>query len=480
MTVVDMLVRDAKVVIPGIGIVERSIVVDDGKVRALSHDRVDADVVIDGSKPGLYAIPGAVDPHVHYGVFTPIERAAETESRAAALGGVTTMMRMLRLYAPYRERLDTHLEASKGSHIVDYAYHASMLMDEHTEEMEFCVARGVTSFKIYMNLKGDIGSIYMDMDPYSRDLVQGKVDTTERMIEATIAKAASLSCITLVHAEDPEICSMRMKEAREQGLDGLKAWSTARPAESEHKAIAFVTDMAKRYGAELYIVHIGSSLAIYAVMDARRSGNGSSSSSRVYAETCPHYLTHTHEFDIRGKVVPPLRSKDDVASVWEAVINGVIDCIGSDHVANRLDMKISNGDVWTALAGFPGIATILPVMLSEGVNKGRITLERLVELTSLNASRIFGLEGKGSIAVGNDADIVLVDLDKEQRVRPEILYSYSDYTIYDGMVLRGWPVYTILRGRVIMEDGVVVGERGYGRYIARVPKHNTTRDRVDK
>ncbi len=471
MTVVDMLIRDARVVIPGIGIVERNIVVDDCKVIALSNDGVDADLVIDGSRPGLYAIPGAVDPHVHYGVFTPIERAAETESRSAAVGGVTTMMRMLRLYAPYRERLDTHLEASKGSHIVDYAYHASMLMDEHPEEMEFCVGKGITSFKLYMNLRGDIGSIYMDMDPYSSDLVQGMVDTTERLVEATVAKAASLSCITLVHAEDPGICSVRMKEARARGLDGLKAWSTARPAESEHKAIAFVTDVAERYGAELYIVHIGSSLAIDAVIDARSHSN-----SRVYAETCPHYLTHTYEFDIRGKVVPPLRSKDDVARVWEAVINGVIDCIGSDHVANRLAMKMGHGDVWTALAGFPGTATILPVMLSEGVNKGRITLERLVELTSLNPARIFGLEGKGSIAVGNDADIVLIDLDKEQRVRPEILCSYSDYTIYDGMVLKGWPIYTILRGRVIMEDGIVVGERGYGRYIARAPKHITTRD----
>ncbi|MEM0367672.1 MAG: amidohydrolase family protein [Candidatus Nitrosocaldus sp.] len=479
MTVVDMLIRDAKVVIPSIGIVETNVVVDDGKVRALSNDRVDADIVIDASRPRLYAIPGAIDPHVHYGVFTPIDRAAETESRSAAVGGVTTMMRMLRLYASYRDKLDMHLEASKGSHIVDYAYHASVLMDEHTEEMESCVSRGITSFKLYMNLKGDIGSIYMDIDPYSSDLVHERVDTTERMIEATIARAASLSCTTLVHAEDPEICSREMKKAREQGFDGLKAWSDARPAESEYKAIAFVTDIARRYGAELYIVHLGSSLAIDAVRNARRGSNNSSSSSRVYAETCPHYLTHTYEFDIRGKVVPPLRSKDDVARIWDAIINSIIDCIGSDHVANRLDMKLGSGDVSTALAGFPGIATILPVMLSEGVNKGRITLERLVELTSLNAARIFGLEGKGSIAVGSDADIVLVDLDKEQRVRPEMLCSYSDYTIYDGMVLKGWPVCTILRGRVIMEDGRVVGERGYGKYITRTPRAQRSQRLID-
>ncbi|MEM1959237.1 MAG: dihydroorotase family protein [Candidatus Nitrosocaldus sp.] len=468
-TVADMLIRDARVVIPGVGVVDANIVVDDGKVKSLTRDRVDADVSIDASKPGVYVIPGAIDPHVHYGVFTPIDKAAETESRSAAVGGVTTMMRMLRLYSSYRAKLDMHLEASKGSHLVDYAYHASILLDEHLDEMEFCVGKGITSFKVYMNLRGDIGGIYMDIDPYSDTLVYGKVNTTQEMVEAAIARAAMLSCITLVHAEDPEICSREMKRVKEQGLNGLKAWSDARPAEAEEKAIAYVTDVARRYGASIYIVHVGSSKALQVLAENKRRRNGS---SKVYVETCPHYLTHTHCFDLRGKVVPPLRSKDDVAMVWDAVSNGLIDCIGSDHVANRLDMKLSssnNDDVWSALAGFPGIATILPVMLSEGVNKGRITLERLVELTSLNAARIFGLEGKGSIAVGSDADIVLVDLDKEQRVSPELLCSYSDYTIYDGLMLRGWPIYTIVRGKVVMEDGMVVGEKGYGRYIARRP-----------
>ncbi|MEM0364633.1 MAG: dihydroorotase family protein [Candidatus Nitrosocaldus sp.] len=468
-TVADMLIRDARVVIPGVGVVDANIVVDDGKVKSLTRDRVDADVSIDASKPGVYVIPGAIDPHVHYGVFTPIDDAAYTESRSAAVGGVTTMMRMLRLYSSYRAKLDMHLEASKGSHLVDYAYHASILLDEHLDEMEFCVGKGITSFKVYMNLRGDIGGIYMDIDPYSDALVYGKVNTTQEMVETAIARAAMLSCITLVHAEDPEICSREMKRVKEQGLNGLKAWSDARPAEAEEKAIAYVTDVARRYGASIYIVHVGSSKALQVLAENKRRRNGS---SKVYVETCPHYLTHTHCFDLRGKVVPPLRSKNDVAMVWDAVSNGLIDCIGSDHVANRLDMKLSssnNDDVWSALAGFPGIATILPVMLSEGVNKGRITLERLVELTSLNAARIFGLEGKGSIAVGSDADIVLVDLDKEQRVSPELLCSYSDYTIYDGLMLRGWPIYTIVRGKVVMEDGMVVGEKGYGRYIARRP-----------
>jgi dihydropyrimidinase len=154
--------------------------------------------------------------------------------------------------------------------------------------------------------------------------------------------------------------------------------------------------------------------------------------------------------------------------MWEAVGDGTVNCIGTDHVANRLDMKLGSGDLWSALSGFPGIATMLPVLLSEGVNKGRIRIEKAAALTSMNAAKIFDMfPRKGTIAIDSDADIVLVDLEKEQKVTPELLQSYSDYTIYDGMTLKGWPVMTIVRGQVVMENGQVIGKPGYGKFIAR-------------
>lgn len=454
-----MLIRNAKVVIPGKGIVERNIAIKDGKVTSLTVDEHhDASIRIDASN--LYAIPGLIDPHVHYGVFTPIDLASESESKSAAVGGVTTMMRMLRLYARYTDKLAMHINAN--NHYVDYAYHTSILMQEHLEdeELNHCIKHGVTSFKLYMNLRGELGGIYMDIDPYSSTLNYAHVNTTEEIIEGAISKVSRLGCLTLVHAEDPDICYANMKICREQGLEGLEAWHKARPSTAEYKAIKYLADLASKYDASLYIVHAGSSLALDAIRDAKASG------VKVYAETCPHYLTHTYEFDLRGKVVPPLRSKEDVARVWGALSSGLIDCIGTDHVANRLGMKVTDS-VWSSLAGFPGLATMLPVLLSEGVNKGRITLEHLVRLTSLNTARIFGLSSKGRIEHGYDADIVLVDMKKEQRVEHDRLYSYSDYSIYDGMLLKGWPVYTIVRGSIIMHDGDVVGKRGYGRYIAR-------------
>jgi dihydroorotase-like cyclic amidohydrolase len=246
----------------------------------------------------------------------------------------------------------------------------------------------------------------------------------------------------------------------------LKIWSQCRPTQSEVKSIKKVAELGRKYNSNIYFVHIGSSAAIDAIIHEKEQGR-----CNLYIETCPHYLTHTYDFnDLRGKVVPPLRSKYDVQSVWYALKNGIIDTIGTDHVANKLSLKVNpNGDLLESLSGFPGIATMLPVLLSEGVNKGRINLERVTEVTSYNTSRIFGLyPQKGSIQIESDADLVIVDLNLTKKVTPDLLQSYSDYTIYDGWNLCGWPIATIMRGNVVMEN-FIVDETfyGYGKFLPR-------------
>jgi len=182
-------------------------------------------------------------------------------------------------------------------------------------------------------------------------------------------------------------------------------------------------------------------------------------------------LTHSTEFNsIRGKVVPPLRSKNDIASLWVALRNGVIDTIGTDHVANVLNLKYGEKkDIWSALAGFPGVATMLPVLLHYGVNSGRISIESVAELASYNASKIFGMyPKKGTIQKNSDADLVVIDLDLARKVNPDVLQSSSDYSIYDDYTLQGWPVITISRGAIIMENGVVNEDKiGHGEFIKR-------------
>ena len=458
---VDAVVIGSHVVAPG-GMVDRNIVVDDGRIAGLTTDEPACDRRIRAD--GMVSIPGAIDPHVHYGVYTPIERAAATESHAAAIGGVTTMMRMLRLGGSYRKGLDAHLEASAGSHYIDYTLHASIFDAGQASEMEFCAARGAASFKLYMNLGGEIGHVYMDMPPGTSELAAAHVEVGAETVRTVVRTAARLGLPVLVHAEDYESCSCGMREARERNLDGLGAWSESRSPEYEAKSISEVSAMARQYGCTLYFVHVGSARALEQVRAERRAG------TQIRVETCPHYLVLSHEGrgGYRAKVMPPIRTRRDNEAVWAALAAGEIDTVGTDHVANRLGLKLAGDDVWGALAGFPGIGTLLPILLSEGVGRGRVSFERLASLTSAAASRIFSMSpAKGSLAAGSDADIAVVDPRLERAVTAEMFGGHSDYTVYEGLRLRGWPVKTMVRGEMVAEDFEVVGRAGHGRLVRR-------------
>lgn len=458
---VDAVVTGSHVVLPG-GMVDRNIVVDDGRIAGLTADEPACDRRIRAD--GLVSIPGVIDPHVHYGVYTPIERAARTESHAAAVGGVTTMMRMLRLGGSYRKGLDAHLKASAGAHYIDYTLHASIFDDGQASEMEFCAERGAASFKLYMNLGGEIGHVYMDMPPGSSDLAEARVEVGAETVRAVVQTAARLGLPVLVHAEDYESCSCGMREAREKRLDGLGAWSESRSPEYEAKSIAEVSALARQYGCTLYLVHVGSARALEQARAERRAG------TRIRIETCPHYLVLSHEGrgGYRAKVMPPIRTRRDNEAVWAALAAGEIDTVGTDHVANRLDLKLAGDDVWGALAGFPGIGTLLPILLSEGVGRGRMSFERLASLTSGAAAGIFSMgPAKGSLAEGSDADITVVDPRLEREVSAEMFGGHSDYTVYEGLRLRGWPVKTMVRGEMVAEDFEVVGRAGHGRLVPR-------------
>ncbi len=461
----DVLITNAQAVIPKVGVVETDILIEEGRIKALSKSagNIQASRKIDAK--GRYVLPGAIDPHVHYGVYTPIDEAARTESRSAAVGGVTTMMRMLRLYDDSYRVIEKQLQASRGSHYIDYAIHASILKKEQVKDIPYLKSIGVNSLKIYMNLGADLNRIYMDLDPGERGIKDGEVDMDDSLLSSIVEEGAKAQSTVLVHAEDPAVCAEHIRLGRERKIAGLKAWSDCRPPSSEAQSVAKVSELGRRFGASLYFVHIGSNAAIDAIIAERQKGNAS-----YYIETCPQYLTHTFDFDsLKGKVVPPIRSKSDVQSVWSALRNGVIDTVGTDHVANRLETKMGDGDLWSALAGFPGIATMLPVLLHHGVNQDRIGIERVVELTSYNTARIFGIyPKKGTIQPGSDADVVIVDMELEQKVTPELLQSYSDYTIYDGQKLKGWPVMTMVRGKTVMQDGQVAGDAlGHGQFVSR-------------
>ena len=457
----DLLITDSHVMTQN-GMVEKNLVIEDGKIKLITNDSPDCDKKINGS--GLVSIPGLIDTHVHYGVYSPIDQAAISESHAAAIGGVTTMMRMFRLKGSYKESLKKHLLASQNSHYIDYTLHASIFDDSQIDEMQYCTENKIISFKIYMNLGGDVGHVYMEMNPGEEKLISAEVNVTNELVEKIVKNAASLNCPVLVHAEDYQDCACGMKTQKEKNNDGLNAWSESRSPDFEAKSIQTICEYGRKYDCKIYFVHIGSKLALDKIKEEKQKG------TKIFVETCPHYLTLSHETQdgYLAKVMPPIRTKNDIQSVWTALQNNEIDTIGTDHVANQLKLKLGGDDVWGALAGFPGIGTSLPILLSEGINKNKINLNQLVNLTSTNASKIFGLSGKGHLEVGYDADITMIDLKKEAKVSPELFGGFSDYLVYDGWNLKGWPVKTIVRGTVVAEDFEVIGKPGYGNFVPRV------------
>lgn len=457
---VDCVIVDAKLITPK-GMLERNLVINDGKISDFTTDTPPCDKKINAR--GLVAIPGVIDTHVHYGVYSPIDEAAKTESRAAALGGVTTMMRMLRLGRSYKTHLQDQLSASKKTHYIDYTIHATIFDQNQADEMKYCTEHHITSFKIYMNLGGEVGHVYMDMDPHSSGLFEKTVQLETETIRKVCQNAASLGCPVLVHAEDYEMCGCGIKKAKEDKKDGLAAWSQSRPPDAEAKSIKKVCGIAREFGTIIYFVHIGSAVALDAISEERKKG------TNIFVETCPHYLTLSYEKQngYLAKVMPPIRTTSDNERIWSAISDNMIDTIGTDHVANQLKLKIRE-DVWSSLAGFPGIGTSLPILLSEGVNKNKLTIPQLVRLTSANAAKIFSLHNKGSIQKGYDADITLIDLKKEHTVSSEFFGSFSDYLVYEGWKLKGWPITTIVRGKLVTENMEIVGKPGHGASVSRL------------
>ncbi|MBI4504122.1 MAG: amidohydrolase family protein [Chloroflexi bacterium] len=448
----QLLIRGGTVVSPGQGMFPADVVVEDGRIAALLAPSSGASAarVIDAA--GRYVMPGVIDPHLHIGLGNGHDEWA-SETRSAAAGGVTAVFHFLMASSSYLPLYQETREAADPRAHVDYGFHLVPCAPVHLEEMPRYVEAGVTSFKYFTSFRGDEGS-HLNLAGTDDGYLYTYFEQVARYDGALAA----------IHPENIEVVWQLRKRLQEAGRDDLPAWDESRPDFVEAECCYRTLFYAKQTGAPIYLVHISGAMPL----DEIRAWRARFPGARVYAETCPHSLTRTKDDPIGslGKINPPLRTRSDVEALWAGIADGTIDTIGSDHAARRRERK--TGNIWKTSAGFPGTATILPVMLSEGVHKRGLSLLRVSEVCSANVARIFGLyPRKGSLQVGADADLVLVDLDLERTVTPEVFQSYADYSLYDGWKLKGWPVMTVLRGEVIMESGQVVGRPGYGRYLAR-------------
>lgn len=428
------------------------LLIRDGKIAAqmAPGTPVDASIPVKSAK-GLHVFPGLIDAHVHFGFGEKITEY-ETETIYAAQGGFTTVLGYFLNNEGYADVFKREQGYAKTRAYIDYAFHFSTANEDHIKELaDYVKTYGVTSFKYFMNFKGEEGR-YLGLD-----------GTDDGYFYDLLATAAAIGDVKVVcHTENIEIVNRIRSRIQAGGGSTLKDWSLAKPAFTEAESSVRAMYFAEQLGAQIYIPHISTRLAL----DEVRKWRGRY--DKVFVETCPHYLTHTEDSDLggMGKANPPFRSTDDVAAMWEGLRDGSIDVVGSDHCPRKRATK--DKPLWLASQGFPGTATILPVLLHEGYHKGRLSLRRIAEVLTSAPARIFNVApAKGSLAVGSDADITLVDINLARVVNPAELGSYSDYSLYEGQTLKGWPVQTIVRGETVMADGKITGQPGYGGYIFR-------------
>ncbi len=447
----DFVLRGGRLVDSGRDGVPLDILVKDGKIAAqmAPGTPVDASVPVISAE-GLHVFPGLIDAHIHFGFAEKITEYS-SETIYAAQGGFTTVVGYFLNNEAYADVFKREQEYAKTRAYIDYAFHFSTANEEHIAQLkDYVDSYGVTSFKYFMNFKGEEGR-YLGLD-----------GTDDGYLYALLKAAADIGEVTIVcHTENIEIVNRLRKKFIAEGLNNLKDWSMCKPAFTESESCVRAMYFAEHLGAQIYIPHLSTRMAL----DEVRKWRGRY--DKVYVETCPHYLTHTEDSTIGsiGKANPPFRSADDVEALWEGLADGSIDVIASDHVPRKRETKLK--PLALASQGFPGTATILPVLLHEGYHKGRLKLSRIAELLTSAPAKIFNLPTKGSFDVGSDADFALVDVNREQMVDPAKLGSYSDYSLYEGQTLKGWPVRTIMRGQTVMNKGKITGEPGYGQYIFR-------------
>jgi dihydropyrimidinase len=462
---VDMVLTNCNLVIPSIGVVRAGVAIDDGLIASIASyaNLPKAERVLDVQ--GNYVLPGVIDPHVHYGnsygrYSLDFKENVGSESISAAMGGVTTVNVMQRIFPSSRSYFDffeENVPEAQRKASTNFLLTIGILTDVHVEEMVgYAEKLGVLSFKFFRGYKGREGAGL------------GATGLDDGTFYGMLRKISQLgdNALACVHCENAEIIRYTTDQTRAQGGADLTRWSEARPdlaeVESIRSAIYLACDATM---TRLYIPHVSSAAGIDAVANAKTAGK------TFFAETCPHYLTLTkndREIGIRGKVNPPLRDRQSVEKLWDRVIDGTIDTIGSDHIPVRLKDKLADGDIWSAGLGFPGSGTMLPILLHEGFHRRGVGLRRIAELVSYNSARALGLyPRKGAIAPGSDADLTIVNLKKEAKVSSELLQSAAGFTLYEGWTLKGWPVTTMLGGSVIMEDGEFVGRPGQGKYVRR-------------
>jgi dihydropyrimidinase len=469
-TTADVVLKNGLIVTP-IGIVEGGVAVFDGKIATVGRDAFlpAADREIDLA--GKYLLPGVIDPECHLGSHRALADDFQSETRAAAAAGVTTWGMQLvsvaitgaadKIKGPadipsFTKAMPLYYEASRAA-AIDFFLTPIVSTDEHVGEIPYLAKEhGISSFKLHLQMQGPWKPSW---PAYSFD------DGSIYSVFQTVAKLGP-PAIALLHCENWEIAQVLQKQLMDAGRTDMAAWDDRSPAFTEVGHARTYLYYARIAGCPIYVVHCTTKETVAEIDKAKAEG------LTAYSEIGTHYLVLHKD---AWKINVPLRDRSTHEALWQALASGAIDCIGSDHVAHtRSRESMETGNVWTTISGFPSrVEGMLPMMLSEGVNRGRISIERLAQVASENPARIFGLyPRKGAIVPGADADLVVVDLKRRAKITKELLHTATPWSIYEGWDVTGWPVMTLVRGNIVMEwpedaPRASVTEKSLGRYLRR-------------
>ena len=458
----DLLIKSGRVVTAA-DTFRADIGINGGKIAAIGFDLGTGDREIDAG--GLLVLPGGIDAHCH------IEQESSTKimtaddfysgSVSAAFGGNTTFIPFAAQHKgqSLRAVVETAHQRAGPKSVIDYAFH--LIVSDPTEsvlgqELPALINDGYISFKVYLTYE--------------------MLKISDRQMLDILSVARTHGALTMVHAENDDVISWISERLLARGHTEPKFHAVAHAQIAESEASRRAIDLARLADARLLIVHVSAPEAAEAILNARNRG------LPIYGETCPQYLFLTIEdLDKDGMegakfcCSPPPRDKADQDAIWRGLTNGTFQVFSSDHAPYRYDKsgKFNAGPnpTFKKIAnGVPGLEVRMPLLFSEGVRKGRLSLNEFVALTSTNPAKIYGLHPrKGTIAVGSDADLALWDPDWARTITLAMLHDNMDYTPYEGRQVTGWPRIVISRGRVIVENETLFADRGSGQFLERSP-----------
>jgi dihydroorotase-like cyclic amidohydrolase len=445
----DLLVRGGTLVIPGVGQLEADVAIADGRIVALGEDLPGtAEQLLDAG--GKMVLPGIFDPHTHIGNERSFEEEAETETRAAVLGGVTTIGIFLRRAEDsYLDHMPAFRRAMDERSYVDSIFHPQIFTQDQLAELpRLADEHGIRSFKFYKSgIPGIVASVSDDflLDGFRRIAALGP------------------DAVACVHCETGALVDKARDELRRTTPAGTLAdWEKAHPAMAEALAIQTAAYLADCAGAHLYVVHLSSRDGLNAVRRCRQAG------FRFTVETTTPYLglSSDEPNGFLAKMVPPVRRPENHDALWQGLRNGEISTVGTDNTSRCRATKKPDAGLHGSRPGLPVLGTHLPVLLHYGRERG-VAIDVLVDRATRGPAQVYGIyPRKGTIAVGSDADLVVVDLERERVVRAQDLKGMSDFSPFEGKRLRGWPTATIKGGAVVAREGEIVG-LPTGRYIPR-------------